>query len=170
MINDPGTRKIIWDYAKEKANGSKKCFLNKYSHLEKYCDVDNYWTLMAKVKSGYEFKPLALGTIVNVVQDQLNVYYWTTKWKDSKMDTLKQIKPKLPKKSIDSNYPIFLLSQSTKMIPQWINSNPKLNLYVIKITINIKKQHIIEYKDIGNKWKRSYRTIKNGNPMSLTFK
>jgi hypothetical protein len=170
MINDSDTRKIIWSYSKEKSNYSKKMFINKYSHLEKYCDVDNYWTLMSKINSGYKFHPLKPGEIIDVKDDFLNIYYWITRWKDSKISTLKVIKPKLPKKTIDPNYPIFLLSQSTKMIPYWLKKNPKLNLFVIKININIKNQYVIEYKDIQNKWKKSYRTIKYGEPMSITIK
>ena len=170
MINDSDTRKIIWEFIKEKSNYSKKYFKNKYSHLEKYCDVDNYWNLMEKIKSGHKFKPLQPGTIIDIKQDILNIYYWITEWKDSKINMLKLAKPKFPKKIIDVNYPIFLLSQSTKMIPQWLDKNKDLNLFVIKITINVKKQYIIEYKDSKNKWKKSYRTVKNGEPMSLTFK
>jgi hypothetical protein len=39
------------------------------------------------------------------------------------------------------------------MIPKWIKSNPKLNLYVIKINIRIDKHYQIEYKDLEKKWK-----------------
>lgn len=170
MINDHDTRKSIWSYIKEKSNYSKKAFANKYSHLEKYCDVENYWDLMAKMNSGCKFNPLKPKEIIDIKDNSLNIYYWTTRWKDSKISTLKLIKPKSPKKTIDPNYPLFLLSQSTKMIPHWLKSNPKLNLFVIKININIKHQYIIEYKDIQNKWKKSYRTVKHGEPMSLTIK
>jgi len=80
---------------------------------------------------------------------------------------LKLAKPKIPRKSIDMGYPIFLLSQSSKMIPQWIKSNPKLNLYVIKITIKIDAHYQIEYKDLENKWKKSYRSVQYGQPVSI---
>ena len=170
MINDSETRDLIWEYAKAKSKYSKKAFKNKYSEIEKYCDVDDYWTLMGKIKSGYQFESVDPIAITDIKSDTLNIYYWVTKWKDSKINTLKLVKPKIPKKTIDSNYPIFLLSQSTKMIPQWIETNRGLNLYVIKITINIKKPYTIEYKDMENKWKKSYRIVKNGEPMSLTFK
>lgn len=169
IINDPDTRKIIWSYIKVKSNYSKKYFHNKYSHLEKYCDVDNYWNLMAKINSQYKFEQLKPGEIIDVKDDYLNIYHWITLWKDSKISTLKYIKPKMPKKNIDNNYPIFLLSRSTKMIPYWLKKNSSLNLFVIKISFDIKNQYTIEYKDIENKWKKSYRTIKDGEPVSLTF-
>jgi hypothetical protein len=169
MINDQDTRKIIWTYIKEKSNYSKKYFRNKYSHLEKYCDVDDYWNLMSKINSDHKFNPLKPKEIVNVKDNSLNIYFWTTMWKDSKISMLKLAKPKLPKKTIDNNYPIFLLSQSTKMIPYWFSNNPDLNLFVIKITANTINKYTIEYKDIENQWKKSYRTIKNGEPMSLTY-
>ena len=171
MINDQETRRIILEFIKEKTNYSIKNFKNKYSDLHLYCDVDNYWNFIYKLKSGIKFKPLKSGEIVDIKEDSLNIYYWTTKWKDSKTNFLKLAKPRLPKKSIDSDRPLFLLSQSTKMIPEWIKKNINLNLFVIKITISIKNSYVIEYKDIENKWKSSYRTVKkNGEPMSLTFK
>lgn len=169
MINDEKTRKNIWEYVKEKTNYSKKYFKNKYSHLEKYCDVDNYWNLMSKVNSSYCFESLKPKEIINAKNDPLNIYYWITRWKNSKISTLKLVKPKQPKKSIDSNFPIFLLSQSTKMIPYWIYNNSNLNLFVIKISIIIPNKYIIEYKDIESKWKKSYRTIECGEPISLTY-
>jgi hypothetical protein len=169
MINDSDTRKNIWVYIMEKSKYSKKYFRNKYSYLEIYCDVDNYWNLMSKIKSNCKFSPLKSREIVSIKDNPLSIYYWITMWKDSKISTLKMAKPKLPKKTIDNNYPIFLLSQSTKMIPYWISNNLKLNLFVIKINIDTTNKYAIEYKDIENRWKKSYRTIKYGEPMSITF-
>lgn len=170
MINDTETRKIIWTYTKEKTNYSIKAFDNKFSHLEVYCDIYNYWNYMSDMKSNIKFNPLEPKEIIKVKKNKLNPYYWTTEWKDSKMTMLKILKPKIPRKTIDSNYPLFLLSKSNKMIPQWIESNNNLNLYVLKITINIRNPHIIQYKDIENKWKTSYRTLSQiGEPISLTF-
>ena len=167
MINDDDTRKIIWNYIKEKTNYSKISFKNKYSYLSVYCDVPDYWEMMTKIKTNFKFKPLEPRAIVNVKFDTTNIYYWITQWKDSKINMLKKAKPKGPRKLIDSSYPIFLLSQSSKMIPQWIKSNPKLNLYVIEITIKINKHYSIEYKDLEGKWKKSYRTMKNGQPIPV---
>ena len=58
MINDESTREIIWSYIKEKSNYSMGTFKNINSHLSIYCDVDDYWTLMTKIKCGYKFEPL----------------------------------------------------------------------------------------------------------------
>ena len=170
MINDEETRKVIWQYVKEITNYSKNAFKNEYSHLEKYCDVDNYWDLMSRVKSGYKFQSLKTGLIKSIKQDKLNIYHWIIKWKDSKNNVLKLTKPKILKKKIDINYPIFLLSQSVKMIPLWIKHNENLNVFVIKITFDIKKYHEIEYLNIEKKWKKAYRTLKNNNtPMTLSY-
>ena len=170
MINDDETRVIIWTFIKEKTAWSKKSFVSKYSCLEPYCDVPNYWDLVGKIKSRYKFKPLEPGEIANIKDDSLNIYNWVTKWKDSKINMLKLAKPKLPKKTLDPEYPIFLLSQSTKMMDSWIKNNPGLNLYVLKITFDTKTKCEIQYKDSGKTWKQSYRTIIDGEPMSLTYK
>ena len=170
MINDVKTREIIWNYTKEKTNYSKKYFRNKYSCLESYCDVENYWDLMTKIKSGYKFNPLEPGQIVNIKDDNINIYNWITRWKDSKINMLKLAKPKIPKKTLDPEYPIFLLSQATKMMNEWIENNPRLNLYVLKITFDIRSSCEIQYKDLSKNWKNSYRTVVDGEPISLTYK
>ena len=169
MINDDDTRRIIWEYIKEKSGYQKKKFSNKYSHLNTYCDVYDYWDFMSKIKSGYKFSPLKQGQIVNLYGDTLSTFHWIAKWKDSKTNILKEIKPKKFNKKIDSNYPIFLLSQSTKMIPEWIENNPTLELYVIKINFDIKSQHVVRYKDIEDRWKISFRTMRDGQPVSQSY-
>lgn len=170
MINDIDTRKYIWDYAKNKTNYMKKEFTNKYSHLSQYCDVYSYWDLMADVKSNKQFSPLKIGSMCEVCENNLDIYKWIAVWKDSKFSMLKQAKPKKPFKKINSYYPIFLLSQVPKMIPEWIKKNEELNLFVIKITFDTDEfWQNIEYKDNEKQWKTSYRTIVNGNPMSPTY-
>jgi hypothetical protein len=169
FINDYDTRNDIIQYIYEINNYSKKNFNNKYSHLFAICDVPDYWTFISKLKTNYKYNPPILGEIKNIKSDKLNIYYWVTRWKDSKMAMLKYAKPKIPKKSIDNSYPIFLLSQVIKMIPQWIEMNPKLNLFIIKITFNINSHHLIEYKDIKNNWKISYRTTKFNEPLSIPY-
>ena len=165
MINDPDTRKYIWEYIKIKSNYMKKIFRNKYSCLEAYCDVDNYWNLMANIKSNKPFAPLKSGSMCEVSENNLDIYKWIAMWKDSKFSMLKKAKPQKPSKKIDSYYPIFLLSQVPKMIPEWVKNNNDLNLYVIKITFNTNKNwQLLEYKDIKNQWKYSYRTLINGEP------
>lgn len=179
MINDMPTRKIIWEFLKEKHFFSKKQFKNKYSHLEIYCDVDNYWNLMSKFKSGYLFGKIKFRTISNVKEDGLNIYRWITFWKDSKMKMMKRIKPRPPLNTMDSNYPTFLLSHSVKMLPLWIVKNPNLNLYVIKIILPIYpfntysqrlgERYICAFKNSNDEWRCIYRTNEFGQPTSVTF-
>jgi len=170
MINDEKTRNYIWKYIKIKSNYSKSKFKNKYSHLEQYCDVENYWTLMSNVKSNKIFKPLKRGGMSEVSDNNLDIYKWIAVWKDSKFSMLKKAKPKKPTKKIDSYYPIFLLSQVSKMIPEWVGKNKNLDLFVIKITFNITGNwNMFEYRDIENQWKYSYRTVINGEPVSISY-
>lgn len=172
MINDFETRKYIWTYIKIKLNYSINKFKNKYSHLEKYCDVENYWSLMSKVKSNEIFKPLKYGGMLEVSDNNLDIYKWIAVWKDSKLSMLKKAKPKKPTKKIDSYYPIFLLSQVPKMIQEWIKKNNNLDLYVIKITFDTNDNwNTFEYRDNenDNQWKYSYRTVINNEPVSLSY-
>ena len=54
------------------------------------------------------------------------------------------------------------------MIPEWINSNPDLKLYLIKIKIpgNLDKLKVIEYYD-GINWIENYRKINLDGPTSI---
>jgi hypothetical protein len=170
MINDLETRKYIWKYIKIKSKYLISGFINKYSHLEKYCDVENYWSLMSNIKSNKFYEPLKQGGMLEITDNNLDIYKWTASWKDSKFSMLKKAKPKKPTKKIDSYYPIFLLSQVSKMIPEWIKKNDNLDLYVIKIIFNTNQNWLaLEYKDIENNWKYSYRTILNNEPVSLSY-
>lgn len=169
MINDLDTRKYIWKYIKIKTNYKKNKFVNKYSHLTPYCDVYSYWDLMSDVKSNKEFKKIKIGSMCEVCENNLDIYKWIAVWKDSKFSMLKLAKPKKPVKKIDSYYPIFLLSQVSKMIPEWVRKNSELNIYVIKFTFNTDGVwQNLEYIDIEGQWKTSYRTIMNGQPVSLS--
>jgi hypothetical protein len=170
MINDLETRKYIWSYIKEKSKYSINMFKNKYSHLEQYCDVDNYWTLVSKIKSNVIFEPLKQGRMLEASDNNLDIYKWIGMWKDSKLSMLKKAKPKKPTKKIDSYYPLFLLSQVPKMIPEWIKKNDNLDLYIIKITFDTNNNWVLaEYKDNKNQWKYSYRAIICGEPVSLSY-
>lgn len=170
MINDLETRKYIWKYIKIRTGYSNKKFKNKYSHLEPYCDVENYWTLMSKIKSNKSFDPLEIGSMNEVCNDNLHIYKWIAVWKDSKFSMLKKAKPLKPTKKIYSYYPLFLLSQVPKMIPEWVKKNSALNLYVIKITFQTNNNwEMLEYMDNEKQWKYSYRTMLNGEPVSLSF-
>lgn len=170
MINDFETRKFIWKYIKIKTCFMKKKFKNKFSHLEPYCDVNNYWNMMTNIKSNHLFDSLKVGSMVEINEDNLDIYKWVALWKDSKFSMLKKVKPIKPVKKINSYYPIFLLSQVSKMIPEWVQTNEKLNLFIIKITFNINdNQQYLQYKDITNQWKYSHRTMIDGIPMSPSF-
>lgn len=169
MINNLETRKYIWKYAKINSKFRKKKFTNKYSHLSPYCDVYSYWDLMSDIKSNKKINPLKVGSMPYVYENNLSIYKWTALWKDSKFSMLKLAKPKKPIKKINSHYPLFLLSQVSKMIPEWVKKNPNLNLFVIKITFNIDEPQYLEYKDNENKWKSSYRTTIDGEPTSPSF-
>ena len=130
----------------------------------------NYWDLVEKINSSdYMFSPIVPNTCLDIKTDNLNIYNWTMRWKNSKINMLKLAKPRNPKKSVNNNYPMFLLSQVPKMIPTWIRVNPSLNLYVLKITIGTEHMCEIAYKDIEGEWIKSYRTIKYNEPVTIPY-
>ncbi len=168
MLNDLDIREDIINFIKEKSNYSKKNFKNKYSDLYYLCDVRDYYDLMYELKSEYKYSSMKDKSIDDYKNNSTNIFYWVTRWKDSKTATIKYIKPKTPKYYSNKNYPMFLLSQVHQMIPEWCNSNTNLNLYLIKIKIpgNIDKSKVIEYYD-GTNWIENYRKINLGSPTSV---
>ena len=168
MLNDNKMRENIITYIKEKSNYSKKSFRNKYSDLYYLCDVRDYYDLIAELKSDFKYSSMKSNPSNYDKNNQTNIFYWVTRWKDSKTSTLKFIKPKIPKNFTNKNYPVFLLSQVPQMIPEWINNNQDLNLYLIKIKIpkNLDKTKVIEYFD-GVNWIENYRKINIKGPTSV---
>lgn len=168
MLNDLDMREDIIQYIKEKSNYSKKIFKNKYSDLYYLCDIPDYYNLISELRTGHKYSSMKDKSSDEYRSNSTNIFYWVTRWKDSKTTTLKYIKPKTPKYYSNKNYPMFLLSQVHQMIPEWCNSNTDLNLYLIKIKIpgNIDKSKVIEYFD-GTNWIENYRKINLGSPTSV---
>lgn len=168
MLNDLNMRSNIIDFIKEKSNYSKKMFKNKYSDLNYLIDIPDYYNLLSELRSGYKYSSMKYKNTEEFKNNPTNIYYWVTRWKDSITSTLKQVKPKTPKYYSNKNYPMFLLSQVHQMIPEWCESNPNLELYLIKIKIpgNIDKTKVIEYYD-GSNWIENYRKINSGSPTSV---
>lgn len=170
MLNNNNLKDDIYEFIKYKTNNEKKKLVNKYSCLYYLCDVPDSWSMIANLKIIDNYKALTFEEIEKIKDDDLNIFNWVTKWKDSKVSLIKKFKPISPKKNIDYSYPMFILSQVSKMIPYWLNKNPKLKLYVLKIKINCINKLNIQYKDIlNNKWKTSYRIYKKDGPVSITY-
>jgi hypothetical protein len=168
MLNDLDIRRDIITFIKEKSNYQKKYFKNKYSDLYYLCDVPNYYDLVGELNSGFKYSSMKNKSSDEYRNNPTNIFYWVTRWKDSKTSILKYIKPKSQKNNTNKNYPMFLLSQVHQMIPEWINSNPDLKLYLIKIKIpgNLDKLKVIEYYD-GINWIENYRKINLDGPTSI---
>ncbi len=168
MLNDRDIREDITNYIREKSGYQKKYFKTKFSSVYHLCDVRDYYDFIFELKSFHQYKGTKHEEIDTYKEDPTSIFYWVTKWKDSKNAMLKQFKPKSPKMSNCKNYPMFLLSQVHRMIPIWCRANPQLKVYMIKINIpgNLDSNSIIEYLDLEGNWIESYRKIEYGQPQS----
>ncbi len=108
-----------------------------YNKLE-YKDIKLYYKIRNKIKRGQYIKNLSHGQIFQLKYDITNVYYWVTRFKDRRIKFLKSIRPIRP--IINTKiYPNCLLSTVEHMIPNWMNNNENMNLYLIKISFSPKK-------------------------------
>jgi hypothetical protein len=165
MLNSPDNRNDIISFIKEKTGYLKKNFNTKYSKLYYLCEIRDYYNFISEVRTKFDYSIITYENLDEDSMNPMNINYWITKWKDAKIQILKSIKPKSSKSTFDKNYPLFLLSQVSKMIPYWFYINPELKLYLIEITIPGKLNHIIEYKDENDNWFETYRGIEFGEPV-----
>ncbi len=169
MLNNRETRRDIISFIKERSGYLKKNFKTKYSSVSKYCDVRDYYDFISELRSDFKYKSMKHETIEEMKTNPLNIFYWVTKWKDSKTSIIKSIKPVPPRINFNKNYPMFLLSQVHRMIPCWCTTNPELNLYLLKIKIPgyVGKNVIVEYLDPTGNWNESYRKVESRGPESI---
>ncbi len=169
MLNQPDTRNNIITFIKERSGYSKKSFNTKYSRVYHLCDFRDYYDFISELRSDFQYKSMKYETIEEMKTNPTNIFYWVTRWKDSKTSVIKSIKPKCPRISSNKNYPAFLLSQVHRMIPYWCTVNPNLNLYLIKIKVSgcIDSKTILEYMEPNGNWSESYRKVELRGPESI---
>ena len=103
-----------------------------YAKLE-HSNIMLYLKLQRKIKEGKFLSCPTHEEICKFKNDITNVYYWLTRFKDGRIQFLKTIKPKRP--VLDTKiYPNCLLSTVEHMIPNWMNNNDNMNLYIIKLS------------------------------------
>ena len=167
IINDKKIRNEIIEYIQNETFSNKKIIHEKYKDIYPYCEIKNdYWNLIEELRSSKTYDRINYEEANILKEDKTNIFYWIMKWKDSKINIIKSLKPQKIGYSINyKTYSMFLLSQVTKMIPSWIKNNTNLNLYVLKISLptNINKLNYLEYKN-KNEWIKSYRTDHKGEP------
>ena len=129
------------------------------------------YDLIADLKCGKVYSQQSFHDIQKIRDDDTNIFYWIIKYKDKKISFLKFIKPKKPKLFYNNFTPLYLISNVPNMIPLWIQNNPELNLFIIKITFpgNIHKDKYLKYLNkihkndrIVKEWAETYRTMYDG--------
>lgn len=153
IINDPQIRIEIINFIKDNCK-------NKLLMLE----------LLVELRSNKKYKPVSYNYIEKYRNDDTNIFYWVTRFKDYRVSFLKSIKPINPKLYYNDTTPSYMLSNIPNMIPFWLYKNKSLNIYLIKITMpgNISENNFLQYKDnVTGEWLSSYRTSYKGQPRCL---
>lgn len=167
IINDRKIRSQILDLIRRKGKSTVK-FNPQYKNIYAYCDIKNdYWNMITRLKSDKPFDKVTFESAEKIRNDMLSPIYWGLVWRDLKTSPSKCLKPEPYRLKYNyKQYSMLIACQVPKMIPSWIKNNPKMNLYVVKITFsgNISPELFLEYQDSSNNWIRSYRTSVDGGP------
>lgn len=106
-------------------------FLSFLSHAspETYAEV---------TRPGFVMQQKHFREIRDCIEQQQGVYYWMCKWKDDHLSRIRMRKPmKVSRKQrqrAERFGPLRILSKVSEMIPYWMQRNPHLRLYVLKLT------------------------------------
>ena len=119
------------------------------------------------LESDYKETPKVHEAVILLKDDDTSPYYWVTRWKDIMIPMLRKEKPIPPKPP--PNTPINLIMNVSDMIPWWVNSSDRMNLYVIKITLNtdfeFDNEYVYYYDIYKKKWLKCKRILlKDGEP------
>mgnify|MGYP006130826357 CR=1 FL=1 len=122
--------------------------------------------LLQLLHSSYQFGYKNGDEVSILKQDQDNIWYWLTRWKDEMTDFIKTIKPRPPPGISNRIYPLNIITTIVDMIPHWINcSSNNINLFLIKISF--KKPDLdlaITYKGVDGEYIYCYRSTQESGP------
>ncbi len=167
IMNNKKIRGQIIDLIKGKSTSTTK-LAPQYKNIYGYCEIkDDYWNMIYELKSDKIFQQVTYESAEKIRNNTLSPIYWGLAWRDLKTTPSKVLKPQPYRLKYNyKQYSMLMATQVPKMIPSWIKQNPKLNLYVIKITFsgNISPELFLEYQDNSNEWVRSFRTNIDGDP------
>lgn len=153
-----------------KNHKTKKQLLEYIFHHLEFKNISLYFKLKKKINN-FNFKR---NTGYNIVEkskhSKENVYYWLTRFKDDMIQFLIGLKNHKPSLNTKLS-PNCLIGMVEPMIPNWMNHNPTLNLYVIKITFTHNNDYSKDFKYLyDNKYTYCVRSTDSfGNPCCTPF-
>jgi hypothetical protein len=139
------------------------CRLKLISFMEQ-SDHRNETALQTIRKSDYLLPDVAgEGIVRNLKQDQSNVFYWVTTFKDELTEEYKKGKPIFTKTCKYKNTPLNLLIGLSEMFPYWVG---QINLYMIRISFSSQPTTRFKYYN-GNEWIKCHRVIDHNQPVCM---
>jgi len=124
----------------------------------------DYLKMADLLETDHEFETIPNYEIMEKKVDQSSIYHWITSYKDS---TLDQIKTKRPIRPISYNSDLDNISETqfsilTNLRKKFIDNNPDLNYYLIKIKIPTNNSNIISFSNLNSKWYTRTRELIDG--------
>lgn len=145
MLNDKEKRQELINYISIKYSSS---------------DLANKKSLIKKLKSNFKFNSITNHELTKVKDDKSKIWYWVTRWKDSMISLIKDIKPNPPSGISTNLYPLSILTTIIDMIPKWV-INEDINLYVVKFKFKKPEDNIeisyLDSKDKSDSFKSCFR-------------
>jgi len=176
-------RKLMMEYKIEKKYWfSKVKYYNRKLHimmnhpetrneLIEYIEKnDPSQTKVIKILKGdYKFEDIHGEEVAKYKLSSDNPWYWVCKWKDERVEEIKQLKPKSPGVWSNQYLPINTITTIIDMIPLWLEKS-NINLYLIKFTFTKPKNPLdIYYRSSSGEFISCYRGTFLNEPSCLPY-
>ena len=123
--------------------------------------------------SDYKLKYISGHDMKNLKLKDDNPYYWVTTFKDEIIEEYKREKPSFNFEYYHACIPYNLFVSVGDMIPYWVNYNPNMKLYMIRIKIKLKRvkngnnNSFIYFDVVSQKWIKCERVYNLGQPVCM---
>ena len=145
-FNDPEYRNEVASYIRVNTNNT------------------DYLKMADQLETNHEFETIPNYEIMEKKVDQSNIYHWITSYKDDKLDLIKTkrpIKPSMNTSELD-RLSETQFSMLTNLRKKFIDNNPELNYYLIKIKIPTNNPELISFSNLNSKWYTRTRDLVDG--------
>jgi len=134
-------------------------------------DNPEYLKFADQLLTDHKFDVIPNHEIIDRKIDPSNIYHWATNFKDDSLDDIKLRRPSRPSSFTNELEKIYenQFCILTNMRKRFINNNPDLKYYLLKIKIPTNNEHEISFSNLGSntRWYTRTRQLIDGIPCCI---